>query len=824
MRESMREALRSLRTDRRFTAVAIALLAVTIGIVAAVYAIVLAIVLRPFPFTDQDRLVVLWQRDDRRAQPIIEVAYGEMTDWRSRSRSVEDLAVVGSVNWTLSLEGGAGSQPVSFAAVSASFFHVVGAQPVLGRSLSATDEDGTVARVMVISDGLWARRFGRDAAIIGRAVPVRMGAGTSSVPVEIVGVMPAEFDYPRGADAWLPAAPEIRRNAGEYGIATTMRWLRVFYAVGRLRHGVSVEAATRELTHVMRTADMQGGPEPPSHIVVTPIATHLLGPAEPVLWTLLGGAVLMLGIACANVAGLQISRSVRIGRALAIRIALGASRPRIAAQTLLESMAITTCAATAGAVIAAGVVRGLVLLAPEGVPRLSSVTLLDTRVLLIGIASSFLTMLGCGVWPAAAAGRVDVASILAHGPRIAADRRGRRLQRAIIIAQIAAAVTLLAGSALFLRTLRGLERTTLGFDPEGLTALSVTPQTDDLQRWNLFYAALLNRLERAPGVTCAGAVLLRPLKGPVGWDSQPIFPGQVPEDPATWGLNPHVNLEVVTPAYFRTMGIRLVRGRLFTAHDTLTSPGVVVIGESAAKRLWPTRDALGQRLRDPAYRVGTNPARSAPGWQTVVGIVEDVRYRGLSDVRLDLYVPAAQSWNRVHQVMVRARGTPGDVAASVRAVAHEIDQGAAISDAVAMTDVVAAESAPWRFLLRIFIAFAAIAAVLAAVGLGAVIALAVGDRRRELAIRAALGARRHHLRATVVREGFWLVGAGIALGLVAALVLGRAIAHVLVGIPPHDALALGCAASLSAAVGVLASWLPARSAQHADPIEALRAE
>src|SRR5262245_13656465 len=352
MRDLLRDAVRSLAHDRRFTVVAVALLAVTIGLVTAVYAIVHAVVLRPFPFADQDRLAVIWQRDDRRAQPVIEVAYGEMQDWRARSRSFDDLAVVGSVNWNLSLAGPTEAQSVPLAAVSASFFRVTGAHPAIGRAFNAADEDGTSPRAMVISHGLWLRRFAGDRGMVGRPVAVILQAGKPPVPVDMVGVMPPDFDFPSGADAWVPAAPLMRMNADEYGPDNAMRWLRVFYALGRLRSGVSVASATRELTQVMRSTDVQGGPEPPSRVVVTPIRAYLLGPAGPVLWTLLAGAVLMLAIACANVAGLQVSRSARRQRVLAIRMAVGASGWHVVTQMLFES-ALVPVAALAGAIAVA---------------------------------------------------------------------------------------------------------------------------------------------------------------------------------------------------------------------------------------------------------------------------------------------------------------------------------------------------------------------------------------------------------------------------------------------------------------------------------------
>jgi predicted permease len=817
LRVVLREASRSLVHDGRFAAVAVALLAVTIGAVIAIYAIVHAVVLQPLPFADQQRLVVIWQRDDRRAQPVIEVAHGEMVEWRARSRSFDDLAVVGSVNWNLTLAGASSSESVPLSAVSASFFPVLGAAPLIGRAFERADEDGPMPRVMVISHGLWRRRFGGDRGIVGRAVAVKLDADGPTIPVEIIGVMPKDFDYPRGADVWVPEAPLIRKYGGEGALAG----LRVFYVVGRMNDATSLEPAARELTNVMRTVARSKGQEPNTELVLVPIATYLLGPAGPVLWTLLAGAVLMLAIACANVAGLQVSRSARRQRALAIRVALGASNRDLVSQTLLESAVITVVAVLGAIVVALVTMRGLVLLAPSGVPRLDSVTLLQPSVWTAGAAATFVTLLLCGLWPAFVAHSVDALSVLAHGSSAAGDSRGRRIQRAVVVAQVAIALTLLAGTALFLRTLNGLDRTALGFQADHLVAIAVTPATDDLARWNAFYDSLIPRVEALPGVTSAGAVALRPLSGPIGWDSQPIFPGQDPAALST-GLNPHTNLEVVTPGYFEAMRIRLVRGRLFTSRDTSTSPGVVIVSETTAHRLWPDRDALGQRLRDNTYRA--DPSRSQGEWQTVIGVVEDVRYRGLNDVRLDLYLPATQSTNRVQQLMIRSRGSPAGIVAAVRAAAREIDSAAGVSDAAIMSEVVAAESAPWRFLMRVFVSFAALAGVLASIGLSAVIALTVAVRRRELAIRAALGADRARLQVIVLREGVLLVGMGVGLGLLGAFALGRAVAHLLVGVVPHDPLALGIATFVSAGAGLVASAVPARRAADADPLEALRAE
>ncbi|MFI5076261.1 MAG: ABC transporter permease, partial [Vicinamibacteria bacterium] len=340
--ELVRHALRTLRRDWRTTLLAVGLLAVTIGAVMAIFAIVDAVLLRPLPVANQDRVVVIWQRDDRRALPIIEVAYGEMEDWRARSRSFEQLAVVSSVNWNLQLVDKAEPAPADLAAVSSSFFQTIGTPAAAGRWFTSSEDAGTAVTAMVISHGFWQRHFGSDPTVIGRAVRAKLNADVT-VPLTVVGIMPAAFDFPRGADVYLPAGPLLRGFAGtgpgEPG--RTLKWLKVFYAVGRLKPGVDVARATQELTQVSRSRDLEGGPEAPLSVVLQPIRDYLLGPAGPVLRTLLAGALLMLLIACANVAGLQVSRASRHQRALAIRAALGASPLRLAGQVLVESAVVT---------------------------------------------------------------------------------------------------------------------------------------------------------------------------------------------------------------------------------------------------------------------------------------------------------------------------------------------------------------------------------------------------------------------------------------------------------------------------------------------------
>ena len=822
--QAWREGWRSVRQDWRIAATAVALLGATIGAVTAVFAIAQAIVFRPFPFAHQDRVAIVWQRDDRRAVPIMEVSYGEMAQWRARTRDFAHLGVVSSTNWGFGVVDGPSRCTSRSPGVSSSFFPVLGTPPQLGRWLAPEDDQGEAPRAMVISHGLWTRRFGADPSLVGRAVRVKLGAEAQPIAITVAGVMPPTFDYPKGAEAWVPARPLVRTYGAGFtgGADNAERWLGVFYVLGRVRDGVPFARAADELTGVMRTSDRGGGPQAAQRLVVTPIASHLLGPAGPVLRTLLAGAVLMLLIACANVAGLQVSRAARRERALAIRSALGASSRRLAAQVACESALITLAALAGAAAVAAVTVRALIALAPDGVPRLTDVALLDWRVAAFGGATTFVTVALCALWPILVARRVHAASVLASSAPRATDPRGRRLQRGIVVGQMAIALTLLAGTALFVRTVQRLDRTILGFDPQNLLAFTVAPPTNDRTRYNQVFEAAIPRVVASPGVRGAGAVALRPLSGPIGWDNQPIFPGQVGTDPKTFELNPHTNFEVVTPDYFATMGIRLVRGRLFDARDTQTSPGVVIVSEMTAQRFWPGKDPIGQQLRESTFLAPGSV--SAPGWQTVVGVVGDARYRGLTDLRLDLYAPWTQSKNLVQHLMVRTSGDTASVVAAVKAAVREADPKAQVAEAVVMGDVVAAESAPWRFLVQVFLALAGLAALLATVGLGAVVAIDVTARRRELAIRSALGADAPRLRRLVLRDAGRLIVFGIVAGLAIALLLGRAVAHLLIGVGPHDGVALATAAALAVAAGLLAAWLPARRAGRANAIDALKAE
>lgn len=826
MRSDLRDAYRSLTRDRGFAYLAVVLLALTGGATTAVYAVVDAVLLRPLAFRNQERTAVIWERDSARSTPVVEVALGEVDKWREHATSFDGLGVFGSVNCSLILIDGDSRTRARSSWVSAPFFEIVGIGPQRGRVLDAHDEMGNQSRVAVISDGFWKQHFGSDPRVVGRVVRVQEGGESSQQALEIVGVMPPGFDFPRGVDFWLPAAPGIRASAmpdptNPEDVAWYLDHLKVFYALGRLREGASATQAEEELGRLIREVEQDSPTGVPSDAVVTAIDDYLVGPAKPVLWTMLAGAAMMVLLACSSVAGLQMFRSARQDRAIAIQLTLGATRSRLIRRSLVESALLASAGAMGAVGIAWLATRTLVLTAPLDVPRLATASVGAPAVLVVMISLATLTTLLSGVWPAVFIGHVDAGRTLTSGARTAMHPRERLFQRGVVGWQVAVAVVLLSGAALFVRSVQRLDRTPLGFNADGLVSVELQPSATEIDRRDQFYDALRVRSEGLPHVMSTGAVSMRPLLGPIGNDTIPVLKGQEGlEADAPWRRNARANLQSVTPGYFRTLGNRLLAGRDFTPDDRAASPNVVIVSASAAGRYWPGRNPIGELILVATQRAPGSLEQ--PRWQTVVGVVEDVRYRGITDPRLDLYLPAAQSTNRVQYLLVRTTATPAQVAADVRAIARELDPAVDVGETSAMTDVMTRETAPWRFAMRVLIAFGILAAVLATAGLVGLVGLVVTLRRRELGIRAALGATPGRLRAQVMAETFWTAAAATIVGVLSALALSRLVAGLLVGTHPHDPASIGGAALLTLAVGLLGCMLPAARAAATDPAEALR--
>jgi putative ABC transport system permease protein len=820
--DDLRHAFRSLRRSRRTAAVAITLFAVTIGVTTAISAVVDAVILRPSAMGDAGRTVVVWQRDDARGTPVVEASHGEIDVWRQNSRSVDALGVFSSVTWPLSLVQGDSRTRLSYAAVSASFFDIAGLAPARGRVFASGDEAGSEPRVAVISDALWQQRFGADSRVVGSLMRVREGIDSPVRSLEVIGVMPPGFEFPRGAQLWLPAAASIRAFARQAGGAGNefLADLRVFYGLGRLRDGVSAAQLSQELGVIARRRSAGNAAGAVTGVVVTPVDAYLQGTARPVLWTMLAGALLMVLLACSSVAGLQVFRAALADRSLAVHLALGAERRRLVVRALAEGGLLALAGVAGALLVAAVVVQWLVSTAPLDVPHLQAARLTSGPVLAFMALLTASVGVLAGVWPAVFVGRIDAGRTLTSGARVMHPRE-RRFQRVVVGWQVAVAVVLLAGAALFVRSVQTLDRTDVGFRAEGLTSVEVEASWPELERADVFYDRLLSRVRDLQGVSGAGALYLRPLNGPIGNETIPVLAGQEGlGENAPWRRNPRANLESIVPGTFRTLGVPLLSGRDFAPSDVAGAPDAVIVSASAAARYWPGRSALGQRLVVAGQR--QPPAPDELRWQTVVGVVGDVRYRGLLDPRLDIYLPAAQSTMRVKHVMVRTMGPPDEILTRVRTIARELDPAVHVGEVVLMTDALARESAPWRFAMRVLTFFGGLAAVLATVGLVGVVWLVVAMRRRELGVRATLGATPARLRRHVLADALWTGGVATLAGVVGSLAIGRAVSGFLVGTAAHDAVSLIAAAAITFGAGVAGCLLAAHGAARISPVDAMR--
>ena len=818
-----RYALRSLVRSKRVSLVTIALFAVTIGVTTAIYAVVEAVMLRPIAMRAPERTVVIWQRDDARGTPVVEASYGEVDTWRQSARSVEALGAFSSVNWSLSLIDGDSRARLAYVAVSAPFFEVVGIPPAIGRPLNSRDEAGNEPHAAVISDELWRQRFGADPRIIGAIIRVQDDVESPVRPIEVVGIMPAGFDFPRGAQLWIPAAPSIRAFAQQAGQdrGEFSAYLRVFYAVARLRQDTTFAQAAEELSAISRAPGQQNSAGSVSGVVVTPVNVYLQGPARLVLWTMFGGALLMVLLTCSSVAGLQVFRAAIGDHALAVHMALGAERGRLIVRALLETVLLAVAGFTGAIMFAWLVTNWLVSTAPLDVPRLATARLTSWPVALFMVLLTTVVGVIAGVWPAVFVGRIDAGRTLTSGARTVMQPRERRLQRIVVGWQVAVAVVLLAGAALFVRSVQTLDRTDVGFRAESLLSIDVEPSWKEFERWDAFYDALLSRTGELSGVTDASAVYLRPLSGPIGNDTIPVLFGQEGlGENAPWRMNPRANIEAITSGYFRTLGIPLLTGRDFARTDVAAAPNVVIVSASAAAKYWPGRDAIGQRLVVATQRAPGS--REELRWQTVVGVAGDVRYRGLLDPRLDIYLPSPQSTMRVKQLLIRTTGQTEPVIARVRAIARELDPGVHLGEIVLMSDALARESAPWRFAMRVLSFFGGLAAVLATIGLIGIVWLVVAIRRRELGVRAALGATPNQLRRLVLTDALWTSSAATVVGVLGALAVGRLLERLLVGTSPHDPVSVAGAAAVTLCAGGIGCLLAAQAAVRISPGEALR--
>ncbi|MEJ7809819.1 MAG: ABC transporter permease [Gemmatimonadaceae bacterium] len=797
--QDLRHALRSLRTSRGFAAVAVAVLALGIGANTTIFSLVNAVMLRPLPFVDARELYMLYSRQPAQGITRSSVSAPDVEDWRRGVRSFEALA--GYLGSTVTMSGGGDAERLRSALVTPDFFKVLRVRPAAGREFAAEEFAPGGPRVALISDGLWRRRFGADPRTVGRVVTLEGELYT------IVGVMPPGFDFGR-AELWAPFnfPPEVAAR-GE----------RALGAIARLRAGANVDVARSELDAINRRL---AEAYPPSNsgwgAELVSLHADLASEFREGLLLMLGAVAFVLLIACANVANLLLARGAARRREIAVRVALGATRMRLVRQLLTESVVLALAGGALGVLLALWGVRLVGAWVPVEIPSWIRLGV-DARVLGFSVALSVLTGLLFGLAPALRASDADVHEALKSGGRSTSGGARGRLRSSLVVAEVALSLVLLAGALLFAKSFVRLRRADPGYDPRGVLSIRLSlPQTrystDD--RVRAFYAEAVRRARALPGVQVAAAVLTPPL------GDNNIYVAFTPEgQPSPQGQAPHAHRETVTPDYFHALGIPMAAGRSLTEADHAGAARVAVVNETFANHYWPAGGAVGKR-----FHLGQADDTDEP-WMTIVGVVRDVKQFGVNEGTVEgLFMPHAQSPSRTMTLVIRATADPAGLAPAVRREIGALDPEVALFNVLTLEQ--ALERSVWqpRLYTALLGIFAAVALVLAAIGLYGVVSYTVARRTHEIGLRMALGAQRRDVVRLVVGEGARLVAIGIAVGLAGALAVLRVLRAVLFGVSTTDPATFATVSVTLAAAALLASYIPARRAARVDPLVAMRSE
>ena len=793
LRQHLHFAFRSLRRSPSFATVSILTLALGIGSATAVFGVLSAAFLRPLPYATPDRLIAI--SETRRGEEI-SVSYPNFLDWREQNRSFEQLAAFAPRTPALAADGTA-PERVRAQVVTSNLFGVLGIAPMRGRGFLESDDRAGTERVVVIGYGLWQRRFAGDERIVGRTITLDRVAHT------VVGVMPPNFDFPGGlvyspAEVWLPM-----------GLAITEDWNNRqshpgLAAIGRLRDGATLVSARMDLSSIAaRLAEQYPASNRDQSVLLRTALDAIVGELRPGL-SLVGGAVaVLLLITCANVAGLFLARAVSRHREIAIRSALGAPRMRAVAQLVVESLVLALCGGVAGLLLAWW---GVHLAAPalDGLPRLAQIPV-DWRVALFALGVTLSVGLLFGVGPALAATGESIDQWLRERGR-STSAASARVRRVLVGGEIALSLALVVGATLLARSFANLRAAPGGIDPSGVLTFEVRvpdaayPTRAAVER---FYTDLTGRLEAVPGVSAAGGISTLPFTG--GGSQSGIRAMGTAEERRT-------DVAVVTPGYFRAMGMVLVRGRLLTAADDSASPKVAVIDERFAERFWPNEDPLGKRVEGWGFRE-----------LTVVGVVRHVKNYGVAaDSREEMFVAHTQRPTARMVVAVRSSGDADALATSVRRIVGALDASLPVYNVRTMNDVVDATVAAPRLSTVVSSTVAMLALMLAAVGLYGVLAFVVGQRTHEIGVRMALGAAPASVATLIVRQALVVAASGIAVGVAGAVLAARVVRSQLFGVSATDPVTVVVAAAAFLAVTVVASWVPARRAASVSPVTALR--
>jgi putative ABC transport system permease protein len=790
----LRFALRQLLKSPGFTAIAVVTLALGIGACAAIFSVVNGVLLHPLPFAEPDRLVVL-----NESQPpelaISVVRPATFPHWKRQQTSFEGIAVVRDGSYNLTGRG----EPVRAytGKVTANAFPMLRVQPALGRGFTAEEEVPGKGDVVILSHGFWQRQFGGQPEVLAQTVQL------DGVPFRIVGVMPKGFQVDGNFDLYIPHGYEVfRDDEGDN---------RTIFSFARLRPGVTLEQARSELTLIQTRLAKDDDFFHNSRPLVRPMIDSQVGQVRRPLWALLGAVGFLLLIACANVANLLLARATARAREIAVRAALGASRARLVRQLLAESVCLAALGALLGVLAAQWGLSALLALAPDTLPRAQEIAI-DGRVLSFTCALALLTGIGFGLVPAFQATGADLNDTLKEGGRGTAPGH-HRMRGALVVAEVAVALVLLAGAGLLVRSFARLQAVDRGFRPEHAVAVVVNlPQSTKYAspaQQAAFAGQVVQRLAALPGVTAAGAVQDLPFPGGLF-----AFCLIVEGRPTPPGCEV-TKMYAVSPGYQAAMGLRLLRGRFLGPGEVANAPEVCVVNETLARKHFPGQDPIGKRI-------GSQGREEKKG--LIVGVVADVRDEGLAGaVHPQAYVAFAQFPSHSQTFVVRSAGAgPGD--AALRGAIQAVDGQQPIASIRPLSAMVAGSIARERFAMSLFAVFSGLALLLAAIGIYGVMAYSVAQRRAEIGIRMALGAQSADVVGLVLRQGSRLVVLGLAVGLAGALLLTRLLGTMLFGISPHDPVTFAAIAVLLAGVAAVACLVPARRATRVDPMTALRSE
>lgn len=801
--QNVRLGFRGLARTPAFALTAILTLALGIGIATAVFTVADALLLRQLPVHDQDRIVALWGETPGGEFDNYPLGLDDARDFARRTRSLERVSF-------FAFEGAAPTPirdgdeiyRIDRALVGGDFFGVLGAQPVLGRALRAEDDASGAAPVAVLSYSAWQQRFGGDPRIIGHQIRTYADGLTYT----IVGVMPRGLDYPRGTELWTPVVPSTR-PVNLSSVAVDI--------IGRLAPGAPASRARDELTTFFGRAEASTWQRGLRGVVNT-LPRLVLGDTRPALMVFAVASGLLLLITCINVANLLLVRGIARVREIAVRSALGAGRGRIIGQLLTESSILGLAGGALGVAVAAGAVRMFVNFAPVEVPRLDEVHL-NGSALAGAIGITAVATLIFALAPALTASRVEMRQVLRSGNRRSASRRSRLAAEVLVAGQVALALLVLSAAGLIARSLLKLERAKLSLDPSHLLIGELAiryDQYDSTAKQAALLEDLVMRLDATPGVRSVSPVVAVPFSGSGGWDGRLAADGQDAREAAA---NPVLNMELVGPGYFTTLGVPVLRGRSFTDEDRQGAPPVVMLSESAARYYWPGEDPVGKRLR-----MGSKLDRSF----TVVGIVPDTRYRALREARASVYFPMRQSFFPFmpSALAIRTSVPPASLVPTIRRVIGEASPGVALASAAPFDEFLARPLAQPRLNALLLAVFAGAAAALAAVGLFGVMSTMVRQRRHDLGVRMALGATARDLSRMVMRRALAIAATGAGAGVLGALLANRLLAAMLYEVSPTDGATLAVVAAFLLGVALLASLIPARASTRIEPALALRVE